>query len=154
MKMSSRPFLVQAIFDWVIENGYTPFLMIDTTVEGVCVPPQHIVDDEIVLNLSADAISHFVLNKEYIQFKTRFNAKIEEIYAPMEAVKALYGKEDMSGIGFAPDGTPYFAGDLTGNPFAGGEGAHLQDVSSDGQGGDDGDSKPPRKGPPHLTLVE
>jgi len=152
--LSSRPFLVEAIFDWILSNGQIPFLMVDTTMEGVCVPPKQIVDDEIVLNLSPSAISHFMMNKEYIQFKARFSGKIENIYVPIHAVKALYAQETMSGVGFTPEGAPYFAGDLTGDPVELKEASHLQDVSNHAQASVDKPSKPQRKGPPHLTLVE
>lgn len=151
--LSSRPFLVEAIFEWIIENNQTPFMMIDTTVEGVCAPPQHIVDDEIVLNLSADAISHFVMNREYIQFKARFSGRLEEIYAPMEAIKAVYAKETMSGIGFTPEeGAPYFAGDLTGDPMSVDESEHKMEVVTTSESVKT--AKEPRKNPPHLKLVE
>ena len=142
--LSSRPYLIEAIFEWILDNGQTPFLMIDTTVEGVMVPEKHIVDDEIVLNLKPAAITHFVMNKEYIQFKARFSGKIEEIYAPLKSVKALYSKEDMSGIGFTPEGQPYFAGDVTGED-------HLLNDDESGDDSDGGSSS--SDAPSHLRLV-
>jgi stringent starvation protein B len=151
--LSSRPYLVEAIFEWIVDNGQTPFMMVDATIEGVCVPSKHIVDDEIVLNLSPSAISHFVMNKEYIQFKARFSGKVEQIFVPLFAVKALYAQENMSGIGFTPEGAPYFAGDLTGDPVELDDASHLQDVSDHAAKPADKPSKPSKKGPPHLTLV-
>jgi stringent starvation protein B len=146
MLMSSRPYLIQAVFDWIIDNGLTPFLMIDTTVEGVCAPRHIIVDNEIVFNLSPEAISHFVMNKGYIQFKGRFAGRIEEIYAPMQAIKAMYAKENMSGIGFTPEGAPYFAGDVTGEP-------HRVESKTQNQDAPKASLSQSRTSPPHLKLV-
>ena len=144
--LSSRPYLVQAIFDWILDNGHTPFLMIDTTIKTVCAPANKIVDNEIVLNLSPSAISHFVMNKEYIQFKGRFSGRIEEIYAPMEAIKALYAKENMSGIGFTPEGSPYFSGDLTGDAHQFEKNISNEEVSA-------ASSSHSQKASPYLKLV-
>jgi stringent starvation protein B len=146
MLMSSRPYLVQAMFDWILDNGLTPFLMIDATVEGVCVPRHLVVDNEIVINLSPQAVSHFVMNKEYIQLKARFTARVEEIYAPMHAIKALYTKETMSGVGFTPEGAPYFAGDVTGV-------AHLQQSKLHEKTEYNSSVSKPQKATSHLKLV-
>ncbi len=39
--MSSKtPYLVRAMHEWILDNGLTPYLMVDATLEGVDVPPQ------------------------------------------------------------------------------------------------------------------
>ena len=35
---SSKPYLIRALYEWMIDNGMTPQLVVDTTDERVDVP--------------------------------------------------------------------------------------------------------------------
>ena len=35
---SSRPYLVRALYEWILDNGCTPHVVVDALLEGVEVP--------------------------------------------------------------------------------------------------------------------
>ena len=41
---SSRPYLIRALYQWIVDNGVTPYVLVDASVEGVDVPSQYIQD--------------------------------------------------------------------------------------------------------------
>ena len=49
---SSRPYLLRAIYEWLLNNGLTPYLMVDADYFGTRVPKEHIKEGKIVLNVS------------------------------------------------------------------------------------------------------
>ena len=44
---SSRPYLVRALYDWIVDNGCTPYVLIDAHIPGVEVPQQYVKDGQI-----------------------------------------------------------------------------------------------------------
>jgi stringent starvation protein B len=147
----SRPYLVHAFYDWILANGKTPFLMVDTTIAGVDVPHAYITDDEIVLNIWPDSVTHFAMSHQSIEFNARFSGKLKHIFVPMQAVKALYTKEDMIGVGFSPEGMPYFVGDVAGST----ENLPEEVAPSMPAKADLSDNKKTKRdGPSYLTLVD
>jgi stringent starvation protein B len=103
---STRPYLVRALHEWCIDNGFTPYVavLVDETVQ---VPREYVNNGEIVLNVSFDATSGMQLSNEFIQFKARFGGVAREIVVPMGRVIAIYAKENGQGMAFpAPAPTP------------------------------------------------
>ncbi|MAF84006.1 MAG: ClpXP protease specificity-enhancing factor [Gammaproteobacteria bacterium] len=115
--ISQRPYLVRALHEWMTDNGKTPHLVLDATVSGLQVPPEHIQDGKIVLNCSYSATRNLVLGNDDIEFETRFNGKAHLIRAPMESVLGIYARETGEGMLFAEQDaegnqpTPPAAGD-------------------------------------------
>ena len=61
---SSRPFLVRALYDWILENDCTPYILVNAYADGVEVPQEHVKDGQIVLNISPSAVQDiFIRNK-------------------------------------------------------------------------------------------
>mgnify|MGYP000011742624 FL=1 len=54
--ISSQSYLIRAIYDWVLDNEHTPYLMVDTSQTGVDVPKDYIRDEKIILNVMAENI--------------------------------------------------------------------------------------------------
>ncbi|MDH5387121.1 MAG: ClpXP protease specificity-enhancing factor [Gammaproteobacteria bacterium] len=100
---SSRPYLIRAMYQWVVDNGMTPHLLVDATVEDCMVPDAHIQDGKIVLNIAPMAIGGLVLGDEDITFGARFNGVSESIYVPINAVEAIYARENGQGMMFSGD---------------------------------------------------
>ncbi|HHO59431.1 MAG TPA: ClpXP protease specificity-enhancing factor [Thiotrichales bacterium] len=103
---SSRPYLVRAIYQWICDNGLTPYLLVDATAEDCMVPVEHIQDGKIILNIAPMAVSGLVLGDEAVTFSARFSGRSESIYAPIEAVLAIYARENGQGMMFADDEEP------------------------------------------------
>lgn len=101
-----RPHFFSAIYDWLLENDLTPYLLVDTTIAGVMVPTDLIQNNEIILNLAPYAIGNYYKNKDQIEFDARFSGVSQHICIPMSAMKALYAKENGVGLGFEDE--PYY----------------------------------------------
>ena len=100
---SSRPYLVRAIYQWITDNGMTPHLLVDVSVEGVQVPTEHVQNGKIILNIAPMAISGLVLGDTEITFSARFSGKPRVLNVPIEAVLAVYAKENGQGMMFSED---------------------------------------------------
>ena len=96
----SRPYLVRAIYEWLVDNDATPYLLIDATNPLVRVPPQHIKDGKIVLNAAPHAVKDFFIQNDGISFSARFGGVPMMISAPMVAVLAIYARENGQGMFF------------------------------------------------------
>ncbi|MFN7096138.1 MAG: ClpXP protease specificity-enhancing factor [Gammaproteobacteria bacterium] len=97
---SSRPYLVRALLDWIVDNGLTPYILVNADIAGVRVPRQHVKDGRIVLNISPTATSHFELNNAKLQFKAGFGSSIFEVLMPIRAIEAIYARENGQGMSF------------------------------------------------------
>ncbi len=105
---SSRPYLIRALYQWIVDNGVTPYILVDALVEGVDVPPQHIQDNKVVLNLAPMAIQGLILGDDAISFSARFSGQSVDLMVPTEAVLAIYARENGQGMMFneEPGSTP------------------------------------------------
>jgi stringent starvation protein B len=96
---STRPYLIRALHEWCIDNGFTPLITVH--VDGnTQVPKEHVKDKEIVLNLSFDATSGLKLGNDYIEFKARFSGVARDIIVPINRVVAIYARENSQGMAF------------------------------------------------------
>lgn len=97
---SSRPYLIRALYQWIVDNEVTPYILVDALVAGVDVPKQHIQDDKIVLNISPMAVQDLLLGDDAISFSARFSGVSVNLYVPAEAVLAIYARENGQGMMF------------------------------------------------------
>ncbi len=100
---SSVPYLLRATNEWVLDNQYTPYLIVDATVSGTMVPADHVKDGQIVLNISPTAIRDLVMTNEHVMFSGRFGGIAQEIFVPIEAVLGLVAKENGEGMWFSKE---------------------------------------------------
>ena len=75
---TSRPYLIRAIHEWILDNAMTPYLLVDIEREGVDVPRQH-------------------------GFRARFGGVATDVYVPVGAVLAIYSRENGRGMVFNED---------------------------------------------------
>ncbi|MYE13476.1 MAG: ClpXP protease specificity-enhancing factor [Gammaproteobacteria bacterium] len=97
---SARPYLIRALIDWIVDNDWTPHLLIAADVEGVVVPREHVREDRIVLNISARAVREFVCEDAGVSFDSRFGGRAFHVVLPLEAVLAVYARESGAGLAF------------------------------------------------------
>ena len=98
-----RPYLLRAYYDWLVDNSFTPYLVVDATYLGVNVPVEYVKDGQIVLNLSANATGNLQLTNDFIQFNARFKGVSRELYIPIGAALAIYARENGDGVMFEPE---------------------------------------------------
>ena len=134
---SSRPYLVRAMYQWIVDNGMTPYLLVDASVEGVQVPAEHVQNGKIILNIAPMAISALQLGDDDITFSARFSGQPFAVIAPVEAVLAVYARENGQGMMFSED-----------------DGAVSSEDGSDDGPDDDPDNPPERPKRPSLRVVK
>ncbi len=99
---SNRPYLIRALYDWICDNHMTPHILVDTSGDDLNVPFDYVEDDRIVLNISPGAVRDLDLSNDYINFKARFSGQSMNVYFPVDAVLAIYARENGRGMIF-PD---------------------------------------------------
>lgn len=97
---SNKPYLFRAIYEWLLDNNATPYLLVDTTKPYVDVPQEHIQNDQIVLNASPSAVRNWHVDNDAISFSARFAGVSRQIYVPMIALMAIYSQENGLGMAF------------------------------------------------------
>jgi len=96
---STKPYMIRALHEWCTDNGYTPHIVV--RVDGnTLVPPAHIRDGQITLNIGSLATNRLALGNEAIEFQARFSGVTENLYVPIAAVTAIYARETGAGMGF------------------------------------------------------
>jgi len=97
---STKPYLMRAIFEWAEDNGFTSQVLVNAEAEGVEVPNAHVVDGQIVLNISASAVQLHVMDNECLSFSARFSGVEQDIYLPIHSILAIFARENSQGIFF------------------------------------------------------
>lgn len=100
---SSKPYLIRAVFEWIVDNHLTPYLLVNAEAPGVQVPVEHISDGRIVLNIAPKACRGLHLDNDNIVFTARFSGQATQIALPPGAVLAIYAKENGRGMEFAEE---------------------------------------------------
>jgi len=104
-EISTKPYLIRALYEWCADAGYTPQLMV--AVDGrTRVPPGFVKDGQIVLNISAGATRNLTLENDWIQFSARFGGVSHEISIPVDRVAAIFARENGQGLHFEPVDSP------------------------------------------------
>lgn len=98
---SKRPYLVRAMHEWMGDNGHTPYIVVDATLDGVVVPEEHIKDGKIILNISHSAAHNLKLQNASVSFRARFGGVPYDVFVPVKAVMGIYAKETGQGMIFS-----------------------------------------------------
>lgn len=98
---SNKPYILRAFYEWICDNQCTPYLYIETSVDGVLVPDMLKEESPLVLNISPSACIGLSIQNNSISFLTRFSGKDFEIYLPMYSVIGIVAKETNQGTMFA-----------------------------------------------------
>jgi len=97
---STRPYLIRAIYDWAVDNGLTPHVLVDANTAGVSVPAGHVRDGKIALNIHPQAIDGLDLGQDHLLFSARFSGHRFEVVVPVGAVLAIFARENGRGFFF------------------------------------------------------
>ena len=100
---SSRPYIMRALYEWIVDNEMTPYVLVDASIDGVVVPQQFVKDNQIVLNISPDAVVELSISNESVSFNGRFGGVATDIFAPVAAVVGIYARENGQGMVLDPE---------------------------------------------------
>lgn len=154
---SNRPYLLRAIYDWISDNGFTPYILVDAGRPGVRVPTSAIREGKVVLNIAMRAVANLDLGNDRVRCMARFSGVSQSIDVPVSAVMAIYAQENGQGMMLPPeDGEPAPVG-VEPSELAP-QRPSLQTVSpinqSDEPSSPPSPDEPPPKGPPKLRVVK
>ena len=102
-EISTKPYLLRALFEWCVDNGYTPHLAVKVDA-GTQVPAEYVKAGEITLNISPNAVHKLQMGNELIEFSARFAGVARQISLPIGNVYAIYARETGHGMTFDVDG--------------------------------------------------
>jgi stringent starvation protein B len=99
----SRPYIMRALYEWIVDNDCTPYVLVDAAVTDVMVPQQFVKDSQIVLNISPGAVMDLNIANDAMAFNGRFGGVATDIYVPIAAVVGIYARENGQGMVFEPE---------------------------------------------------
>ncbi len=92
---------MRAVYDWAVESGFTPHIVVNANAPGARVPVGYAdAAGRIVLNVHPRALQGFTFDDTWLRFSARFNGVSQLVEAPLTAVLAVYAKENGQGISF------------------------------------------------------
>ncbi len=94
----SRPYLIRAIHEWIVDNDLTPHILVNAMVPDIVVPEKYIENGRIILNINSSAVRGLELGNEWIQFDARFDGQSMTVSVPTGAVLAIYARENGQGM--------------------------------------------------------
>ncbi len=95
-----KPDLIRAVYEWIVDNDCTPYLLVDAEAKGVVAPMQYVEEGRIVLNLRPQAVQGLTMGDQQIAFSARFGGKPMQVSIPTPAVLAIYARENGRGMVF------------------------------------------------------
>ena len=104
--ISNRPYMVRALYDWIVDNGWTPHVQVDANYPGVKVPQEFVQDNVIVLNMAPSAVMALAMDNEWFAFRARFGGVETQLGFPPEAILAIFARENGQGMPFPPEPYP------------------------------------------------
>jgi len=154
--VSTKPYLLRAIWEWCVDQGFTPYLA--ALVDGQTrVPPGYARDGQIVLNLSSEATGQLQMANDFITFQARFGGVAHSLVIPVANVIAIYARENGQGMAFEPEFDE--AGLESATPDGGRDAAAVEEMGAAAarlreEAEKSADDTPRRPRPSHLTVVK
>lgn len=97
---SSRPYLIRALYEWIVDNDLTPYLLVDASAEGLDAPLDYADKGKLVLNVAPRAVRDLQLGNDSVTFSARFGGVPRTLFIPVPAVLAIYARENGQGMLF------------------------------------------------------
>lgn len=169
---SHRPYLLRALYEWIVDNGMTPHLLVDATRQGVRVPAHTVKEGRVVLNVAERAVVRLAMDNEAVSFTARFGGVSHPVQVPIAAVLAIYARETGQGMALPEDqglaaasaeddggadadgGSDGSGAEPTGEVVLGVVPGGIGDDEGGDGDGDDNDGGPAPKRGAHLRVVK
>ncbi|KFI05084.1 ClpXP protease specificity-enhancing factor [Massilia sp. BSC265] len=158
-EISTKPYLLRAIYEWCTDSGYTPYLAVKVDA-ATTVPMEYVRKGEIILNISYGATSGLKMDNDAIHFRARFNGVSRELYIPVQNVLAIYANENGQGMAFevnvtAAEMAPPSSTEEAAAPSLSAVPDKRTETLVETTTSSDGDDEPPKKGGrPTLTRIK
>ncbi len=101
MDIPQQPYFLRALYEWCVDSGLTPHISV--SVNNRCkVPMAYVKDGQIVLNIGPNAVRDIQIDNEWVSFSARFSGVSQDVHVPMDAIQAIYARENGAGMAFQP----------------------------------------------------
>ena len=141
---SSRPYLVRALYEWIVDNDCTPHMLVNAEFPKVQVPDGFASDGQIVLNISPSAVRSLHMDNDAVSFEGRFSGVAHSLFVPVGAILGIYARDNGQGMVFELEPSSMDGDELEDD-----------DVQPDDDGPPDDGGQPPRPtGRPSLKVVK
>lgn len=101
--LTSRPYLARALYEWLLDNDQTPYIVVDAGKPGVRVPQQFVQNGQIVLNVAPAAVRDLSIDNAAVTFGARFSGQPMKVIVPTDALIAVYARENGVGMVFGQE---------------------------------------------------
>lgn len=99
----NKAYFIRAMYDWIVDNNHSPYLLVDASLPCVEVPQQFVDNGRIVLDISPSACRGLHINDDRIVFTAKFSGISNQIVVHPLAVLAIYSSENKRGMEFGPE---------------------------------------------------
>lgn len=99
----SRPYLIRALYDWIVDNGMSPYVLVNAEDEQVVVPRQFVEGGKIVLNINPTAVQNLEVGNGFVELDARFSGTPMHVSVPVMSVLAIYARENGKGMVFTDE---------------------------------------------------
>lgn len=97
---SNKPYLIRAIYEWIVDNQLTPYILVTVEHGGVEVPTEFVKNGKIVFNISPASCRGLHMENDRIVFTARFGGAAKQVFIVPQAVLAIYAQENGQGMEF------------------------------------------------------
>lgn len=104
-ELSTKPYLIRAIYEWCADSGFTPYIGVHVD-QNTRVPMEYVKNGEIVLSISMQATRDLTIGNDLVQFSARFGGVSREIAVPIYAVASIFARENGKGMFFERELAP------------------------------------------------
>lgn len=109
--LSSRPYLLRGVHEWIVDSGMTPHIIADASHPELVVPDSAIQEGKVVLNISPSAVRDLLIDADFVSFVARFGGKSQAVTVPTGAVLAIYARENGRGMMFSDEDDDQYRSD-------------------------------------------
>lgn len=148
MSVSTKPYLIRAIHEWCVDQGFTPYVAAVVDQQTI-VPPGYARDGQIVLNVGLDATHQLVMGNDRITFQARFGGVAHSLSIPVVNVVAVYARENGHGMAFELEDGEGMAAGLDAETEVQKQPGDQPDIPAD-----TGADRPPTPPRGHLKVVK
>jgi stringent starvation protein B len=100
-EISTKPYMLRAIYEWCTDSGYTPYLAVKVDA-GTTVPMEYVKNSENLHKKTICCTTRVKIYKHTNPIHPPFGGVSREIFVPVNNVMAIYANENGQGMAFEP----------------------------------------------------
>lgn len=95
-KLSLVPYLINGFYTWSIDLGFTPLVSLRKSNKNQL--PQHLMTEEIILNIHPDSVRNMVFGKDALSFEAMFEGEGFPVIIFHDSILKIFNREDLYGL--------------------------------------------------------